>query len=203
VRSAEAAEGAERKAALKKSAGACRRAIGYAKGLRPGLPEALRLQGTHEWLSGRTAAARRWWSQSLDVAASIGNRYDTAATHLEVGGRLGDRATLERAEDILTHIGAKFDAGRASRLLGELALQQRQVAEARTRFERSIALLKEVRAENELALAYAGYGRLHKQQRHTGEARDYLTRALETFERLETPKEAARVRAELASLPAS
>jgi tetratricopeptide (TPR) repeat protein len=88
------------------------------------------------------------------------------------------RQTLEEALEIADRCGARYYAGFAQRLLGEIALKTNP-SQAASHFEKSIAVLLEIKAENELALAYAGYGRLHKRQGQIGQAREYLTKALE------------------------
>jgi class 3 adenylate cyclase/tetratricopeptide (TPR) repeat protein len=110
------------------------------------------------------------------------------------------KETIEKSLEIAERCGAKYYAGFAQRLLGEMALKTNP-AQAATHFERSIAVLQEIKAENELALAYAGYGLLHKQQSQIATAREYLMKALEIFERLGTLIEPDRVREELAGLP--
>ena len=110
------------------------------------------------------------------------------------------KETLEKGLKIADRCGAKYYAGFAQRLLGELALKTDQV-QAATHFKKSIDLLQEIKAENELALVYAGYGRLHKYQGEIIQAREYLLKALEVFERLGTLIEPDRVREELEGLP--
>jgi len=109
------------------------------------------------------------------------------------------RQTLEEALEIAEHCGARYYAGFAQRLLGEIALKTNP-AQGASHFEKSIAVLQEIKAENELALAYAGYGRLHKQKDQIAQAREYLTKALEIFERLGTLIEPDKVREELTEL---
>jgi tetratricopeptide (TPR) repeat protein len=113
-----------------------------------------------------------------------------------------DKATkmLEEAMEIADRCGARYYAGFAQRLLGEIALKAKP-DQAAAHFEKSIAIFREIKAENELALAYAGYGRLHKQQNKITQALEYLTKALEIFERLGTLFEPDKVREELAGLP--
>jgi len=110
------------------------------------------------------------------------------------------RETLEEVLEIAERCGARYYAGFAQRLLGEIALKTNP-AQAASHFEKSIAVLQEIKAENELALAYAGYGRLQKQQGKIGQAREYLTKALEIFERLGSLIEPDKVKEELAKLP--
>jgi tetratricopeptide (TPR) repeat protein/predicted Ser/Thr protein kinase len=99
---------------------ACRQAIKHAKTFRPGLPEALRLRGTCEWLKGSPAAAQKCWQDSLALAVEMGTRHDQGMTLYEMGRRLGDREHLERAIAIFAEIGAEFDLARSQEALGKL-----------------------------------------------------------------------------------
>lgn len=109
----------ERSNWLKKADRACRQALKQDKEFRPAFPEALRLQGTYEWLRGNPKAGPHWWESSLAEAQTMGMRYDAGMTHLEIGSRLGDRTQLEKAETIFADIGAKFDLERTRNLLQE------------------------------------------------------------------------------------
>jgi tetratricopeptide (TPR) repeat protein len=114
---AEQRDKTERADWLKRARRACKDALKQSKAFRPMLPEAMRLQGTHEWLSGKPAAAQKWWQRSLALAEEMGQRYDLGVTHLEMGQRLGERAHLEHAEAILAEIGAEWDLARAREAL--------------------------------------------------------------------------------------
>ena len=109
------------------------------------------------------------------------------------------RQTLEKVLEIADPCGARYYAGFAQRLLGEIALKAKP-AQAVPHFEKSIAVFREIKAENELAMAYTGYGRYHKKQGGIAQAREYLTKALEIFERLGTLIEPYKIREELAGL---
>jgi hypothetical protein len=50
----------------------------------------------------------------------MGQRYDLGLTYLELGRRLGERAHLERAEAILSEIGAERDLAQAREVLEEM-----------------------------------------------------------------------------------
>ncbi|NIS71972.1 MAG: AAA family ATPase, partial [Proteobacteria bacterium] len=67
------------------------------------------------------------------------------------------RQTLEKGLEIAERCGARYYAGFAQRLLGEIVLKTNPI-QAAPHFEKSKAVLRELKAENELALAYAGYG---------------------------------------------
>ncbi len=113
---AEQRDSSERTDWLKKAERTCWDALKQGKAFRPGLPEAMRLKGTSEWLRGKPAAAK-WWQRSLALAKEMGQRYDLGMTHLEMGQRLGERAHLERAEAIFAEIGAEWDLARAREAL--------------------------------------------------------------------------------------
>ena len=114
---AEQSESQERKAWLKKAGHDCRAALRWAKSLRPGKPEAMRLQGRYTWLKGDAAQAQRWWRKSLTEAEALGMPYELGLTHLEIGQRLGERDHLEKAQAIFTRIGSERDLAQASELL--------------------------------------------------------------------------------------
>jgi tetratricopeptide (TPR) repeat protein len=122
----EQSHGIERYAWLRKSRRACRDALKQGRANRPGMAEAMRLQGTYERLRDRPAAGSRWWERSLALAEELGQPYQLGMTHLEMGRRMGDRRHVERALKILSAIGAEWDADQARRLLGEGAAQSRR-----------------------------------------------------------------------------
>lgn len=117
---AERSVGFDRAAWLKKAVRACREALKQEKEFRPGLPEAMRLQGTCEWLKGNRASADKWWQRSLAEAERMKLRYDIGMTLAEMGKRLGDRANLDRAEAIFSEIGAEWDLARAQEALKQM-----------------------------------------------------------------------------------
>lgn len=114
---AEHAAASARAAALKQARQACLGALKQGKLCPEGLAVAQRLQGTYEWLSGRTASASAWWQQSLAVAQRLQSQYDLGLTHLEIGKRTGDLAHLERAEVILGAIDARLDLAHIQTLI--------------------------------------------------------------------------------------
>ena len=110
---AERASGDERSRALASAQRACRAASRQGRAFRGALPGALRSQGTGAWLNGRPDRARRWWEQSVTVAMELGSRYEVALTWAEMGRRLGDRESLERATGVFAEIGAELDLAAA------------------------------------------------------------------------------------------
>ncbi len=115
---AEQSENSERPNWTKKAKRACRAAVKQGDAFRPGKPEALRLQGTYDWLTRDWASAQKWWQRSLSMAEAMGHRYDLGMVYLEMGWRLGARAHLEKAEAIFAEIGAELDLAKARELLG-------------------------------------------------------------------------------------
>ncbi len=110
----------KKQANLNKAERACHAARAHARKFLPAMPEALRLQGTCEWLNSQEAPARKWWDQSLKMAQEQGQRYDEGIILLEIGSRLNDRDYLERAFTILSEIGAEWDLARAREALEKL-----------------------------------------------------------------------------------
>ncbi len=98
---------------LRKAGAACQAARNHAGAFRPGLPEALRLQGKYAWLCGHPDRAQQWWQRSLAQAEAMGHRHDLALTCLEIGLRLGDRTALARSQALLAEMGAAWHLARA------------------------------------------------------------------------------------------
>lgn len=113
---AEQAEERERVGYLRMARQICREALKQSKIDIEALPRACRIQGTHEWLSGKRTTAHHWWRRSCTVAERLGARYDLGVTYLEMGQRTGEGSYLERAETIFTEIGARFDLARVKKL---------------------------------------------------------------------------------------
>jgi class 3 adenylate cyclase/tetratricopeptide (TPR) repeat protein len=109
----EQASDAKRASALKAAKRACREALRQSRVDREASAGAYRMQGTYEWLNEKPAEAQKWWRQSLDLAESLGARYDLGKTYLEFGQRLELVMYLDQAERIFTEIGAKWQVGRA------------------------------------------------------------------------------------------
>jgi hypothetical protein len=106
---------------LKKARIGCKQALKLSKDILSGRAEALRHQGTYEWLNGKPASAQRWWRKSQSVAEKIGMRFELGLTHLEIGRRLKDGAHLEHAEKIFNEIGAEFELTETRKLLQALS----------------------------------------------------------------------------------
>ncbi len=110
------------------------------------------------------------------------------------------RQVLEEVIGLAEHLKMKYFIGRASRLLGEIAIIT-NLNRAAAHFDKSVNICKKIGAENELAFAFAGYGRLHKYHGNITEALGYFQKALEIFDRLGALIEPEKIRKELAELP--
>ena len=60
-------------------------------------------------MRGKQPAAQRWWSRSLDKAEELGQPYDMARTHVEIGQRLSRQDNLEQANQILSKLGVEHN----------------------------------------------------------------------------------------------
>lgn len=109
---ADRSEADEKVAWLNKASLVCREALKQGKRYQGVLPEAMRLQGTYEWLRGKPRSAQKWWKRSLALAEELKQAYDVGMTLLEMGQRLCDRGHLDRAEAIFSEIGAEWDLER-------------------------------------------------------------------------------------------
>ncbi len=103
----EMAREGEQKPYLEKAIRACKEARRRVRSYRPYAAEAFRLQGSCDWLRGRTQQARQWWDKSLDMASEIGQPYEQAMTYWEIGLRLEDSTHLAKAKMLLNEIGAR------------------------------------------------------------------------------------------------
>jgi tetratricopeptide (TPR) repeat protein len=115
-----AADRAEKPAsasARRKARRACQVALKQSKFDRGSLVAACRMQGSFEWLRGKSKTAQQWWQRSLEVATALGAHYELGLTHLEMGKCLGDPSHLERGEAIFVEMGANFDLAQARKLL--------------------------------------------------------------------------------------
>jgi tetratricopeptide (TPR) repeat protein len=106
---------------LKKAGKACRKARKLGNKFVPATPEAMRLQGTYEWLRGNKANAQSWWQRSLVMAGKLGQPYDLGKTHLEIGRRLSQVEDLHLALATFTEIGAVMDHSLAEEAVANLS----------------------------------------------------------------------------------
>jgi class 3 adenylate cyclase/tetratricopeptide (TPR) repeat protein len=123
------------------------------------------------------------------------------AACIALGDRTGAKAVLLRVCEASDRDGDCFFTARSSRLLGEVALAEGDLAQARQRFDRTAALSQPTGMLGELGFALAGRARV---ERATGEflsARRHMAAALGVLTRLCTLHEPERLRAELRELP--
>ena len=86
--------------------------LGQYAGVFPvGRPRALTLQGRHEWLLGKHAAAFRSWHRALASAQQLSMVYEEGLAHYEIGRHLdpedGSRAGhIDEARSIFSRINA-------------------------------------------------------------------------------------------------
>lgn len=119
----EHSNGSERADWSHKARRACRAAVKTSSICRPKAAEAMRLQGTYEWLQGRPAAAQKWWQKALAEAGRMGLRYDLGMIHREMGVRLRERTHLEKAEALFAEIGNEQELGKVREFLVEEMVQ--------------------------------------------------------------------------------
>lgn len=103
---APAADDPRRAALLREAQGACRVALGTARRMPRWLVEALRLQGSVEWLAGRPAAAHTHWNEAIDLAERWAFPVERARTLQEVGLRTGQPALVDQAARLFRQTGA-------------------------------------------------------------------------------------------------
>ena len=155
---AERQTGPERPRALRLARRAAHRALLSAR-IQPGwLPQALRHQGTLEWLCGKPVAAQRHWRESAILAERYEFKIEHAQTLLEMGQRTGVLGMVEQASDMFRHTGATCYRALALHALAQLhgqssgdpAIIARHAANA-------ITALAEVHAYGALEVAQRAY----------------------------------------------
>ena len=175
---AERLEGAPQRAATRDARRACRKALRSAR-LMPGwLPEALRLHGTSDWLSGDHAAAQAHWRESIAVAEKSSFPIERGRTLLEIGHRTGSIDLIEQASDVFRQTGAKVYLAFALHYAAQLqARSSTDAASAILSYAKAIAALEEVKAEYEHEVACRQCACLQEQLGHNEEARASLENA--------------------------
>ncbi|MEN9629930.1 MAG: hypothetical protein RJA10_3158 [Pseudomonadota bacterium] len=91
---------------LREAQVACRAALRTARRMPRWLIEALRLQGSVDWLADRPAAAHAHWDEAIDLAERWAFPVERARTLQEVGLRTGQPALLEQAARLFRQTGA-------------------------------------------------------------------------------------------------
>ena len=161
---ADRADSATRNTALRHARRSSRDALRCARHMPLWLPQALRLYGTAEWLTGNTSAAQKHWSDSLAVAERYNFPIEGARTWLEMGDRLGQVALVERACEIFLQKGANVFLAIALHCQARLCARSSLDAMlARSRYAHAIRALEAVNAENELLQARDAYALLQAQ----------------------------------------
>jgi class 3 adenylate cyclase/tetratricopeptide (TPR) repeat protein len=105
---ASAAQGTDRARLMKKAKHACRDAIRQAKKFRGLMPEAMRLLGHHQWLTGHSSRAQQTWRSAADLSEKTGQRYDHAAALIEIGRHTDDAPVIEMGRSLLTNMQAHY-----------------------------------------------------------------------------------------------
>lgn len=153
-------EGPARIAAIQAAAEACRKAVTTARQMPAWLPEALRLQGTSDWLRGDLAAAQAHWRESLTVAKQSSFPIEHARTLAEMGQRTGDIDAISQAIAVFRQSGAKvlqaFSLHHRAQLL---AGSSPDATAAKRGYDEALVALGEVRARFEFGVASEGHGR--------------------------------------------
>ncbi|MFZ2649310.1 MAG: adenylate/guanylate cyclase domain-containing protein [Burkholderiaceae bacterium] len=153
-----------RSAAARDAARACRVALKAARQMPGWLPEALRLHGTSDWLSGDQGAAQNHWRESLAVAEKFSFPIERARTQLEIGRRSGRVELIEEAAQLFREHGAKVDLAFALHGMAQLAAISSSDSAARVQaYARAITALEESGALYELELARTQSKRLQEQ----------------------------------------
>jgi class 3 adenylate cyclase/tetratricopeptide (TPR) repeat protein len=175
-------EGSPRRAALREARSACRKALRSARRMPGWLPEALRLHGTSDWLSGNQVAAHKRWRESLTAAEKFAFPVERARTLLEIGYRTGDIELIEQATEVFRQVGAKVFLAFALHYLAQLrSPSSGDIAATIIDYAKAIAALEEVEADYELASACTQCARLHEQLGQKEEARATLEKAKKSF----------------------
>jgi tetratricopeptide (TPR) repeat protein len=175
-------EGSPRRAVMRDARRACRNALRSARQMPGWLPEALRLQGTSDWLFGNQAAAHKRWRESLTVAEKFAFPVERARTLLEIGYRTGDIDLIQQAAEVFRQSGAKVLLAFALHYVAQLrSRSSNDTAAAIHDYAKAIVALEEVRAEYELASACTECARLHEQLGQNDEARAHLEKAKKSF----------------------
>ncbi len=150
--------------ALRQAARACGVALKSARHMPAWLPEALRLQGSLDWLSGKPAAAQKNWRESLALAQQFSFPIELARTQLEIGRRTADLNLIEQAAQGLRQAGAMVDLAFALHRLAQCQAEAgTDPALALRSFAQAIQALEAVGAQHQHALACQQRDRLQEQ----------------------------------------
>jgi tetratricopeptide (TPR) repeat protein len=167
----------------------------------------------HHNLGMLAADAERWpeaeahFAACLGVARAVGDahlealcRVNRAEVQLAQGDIAAARAGVETARWIVDMTGKKSDLADIERLLALCDWAEGKLDQAETRLQQSRALAGQLGAPLTGAEAAHALGRLYQSMNRRGEARHFLELALRAFTELGAESDAARARAELATL---
>jgi tetratricopeptide (TPR) repeat protein len=129
------------------------------------------------------------------IASLLGEAYIAA------GDQENAHRTMSRVQATGISGQLAFLTGHASRVLGEIALTQGDLAVAATELERAFNIARSTGAENEQCLALASLARLKRKQGDVESARADFQTACEALERLGTLHEPDVIREQLAGFP--
>jgi len=108
-----------RRQLVRRARASARRLLGVAGLVARERPQAYRLAGRLDWLTGRQDRALGWWARAVAAGEALGARPELARTYMEIGQRLRGAGSRHRA---LGGIEAADYLMRAERLFRELDL---------------------------------------------------------------------------------
>jgi class 3 adenylate cyclase/tetratricopeptide (TPR) repeat protein len=164
---AERTDGERRRLALRNARRACGKAVRYARRVPGWLPEALRLRGNCDWLSGHRASAHKHWRESVAVAEKSAFPIERGRTLLDIGHHTGDIALIEEATQVFRRFGAKVFLAFALHALAQA--EERANADAEALLERyscAILALEDVNANYAAEIAHRQHEQLRQRSRH-------------------------------------
>ena len=159
--------GAVRRTALRRARRASLSALRCARRMPLLLPQALRLQGTAQWIAGNHSAGQKYWRESEQLADKYGFVIERAQTWLEMGDKIRDTALVERAIEMFERHGAKVYWAIALHCRARLCSNSSpDAALARSHYARAIEALEVVKADHDLIQARAAYASLGATDEH-------------------------------------
>ena len=148
-------DGPARRQALRVAQRDCRRALSSTRRQPGWRAQALRLQGTLDWLCGRHDVARRHWQESLLLAEQSAFPIEHALTLMEIGCRTGDADRIEQASETFARTGAKTYRAFALQALAEAHRAGKDDPASSQNRALAMAALQEVQAHGALNEARA------------------------------------------------
>jgi tetratricopeptide (TPR) repeat protein len=176
-------EGSAQREAIRDARRACHEALRCAHQLPGWLPEALRLHGTSDYLSGNQAAAQKCWRESITVAEKSAFPIERARTLLEIGHRTSSVDLVEQALEVFRQTGAKVFLAFALHSLAQLhSRSSRDAAAAILIYTKAISALEEVNADYDLGVACRQRAHLYRHLGQMDSMRSDLRKAQTCFE---------------------